>query len=47
MSCTRSLVLALGLGYLTARTRDITAAVVVHGMFNAVSFVFLLRGGAG
>jgi membrane protease YdiL (CAAX protease family) len=40
-------VLALGLGYLTARTRDITAAVVVHGMFNAVSFVYLLRGGAG
>ncbi len=40
-------VLALGLGYLTARTRDITAAIVVHGMFNAVSFVYLLRGGAG
>ena len=40
-------VLALGLGYLTARTRDITAAVVVHGMFNAVSFIYLLRGGAG
>lgn len=40
-------VLALGLGYLTARTRDITAAVVVHGLFNAVSFVYLLRGGAG
>ena len=37
-------VLALGLGYLTVRTRDITAAVFVHGMFNAVSFVYLLRG---
>jgi len=37
-------VLALGLGYLTVRTRDITAAAVVHGMFNAVSFVYLLRG---
>lgn len=37
-------VLALGLGYLTVRTRDITAAVVVHGLFNAVSFVYLLRG---
>jgi membrane protease YdiL (CAAX protease family) len=37
---------ALGLGYLTARTRDITTAVVVHGMFNAVSFVYLLRGGS-
>lgn len=36
---------ALGLGYLTARTRDITAAVVLHGMFNAVSFVYLLRAG--
>ncbi len=40
-------VLALGLGYLTARTGSIVPAVVVHGLFNAVSFVYLLRGPAG
>jgi membrane protease YdiL (CAAX protease family) len=40
-------VFGLGLGYLVARCRDITAAVVVHGMFNAVSYVYLLRGGVG
>jgi membrane protease YdiL (CAAX protease family) len=39
-------VLACGLGYLTARTRSIVPAVVVHGMFNAVSFVMLCRGSA-
>lgn len=38
--------LALGLGYLAARTGGITAPVVVHGLFNAVSFVYLLRGGS-
>ena len=37
-------VLALGLGYLTARTGSIIPAVVVHGLFNGVSFVYLLRG---
>ena len=36
-------VLALGLGYLTARTGSIIPAVVVHGLFNGVSFVLLLR----
>ncbi len=36
-------VLGLGLGYLTARTGSIVPAVVVHGLFNAVSFVYLLR----
>lgn len=40
-------VLGLALGYLAARTGDITACVVLHGLFNAVSFVYLLRGGAG
>ena len=36
--------LALGLGFLTARTGSIIPAVVVHGLFNGVSFVYLLRG---
>jgi len=36
-------ILALGLGYLTARTGSIVPAVVVHGLFNGVSFVLLLR----
>jgi membrane protease YdiL (CAAX protease family) len=38
--------LGLGLGYLAARTGGIAACVVLHGLFNAVSFVYLLRGGA-
>jgi len=37
-------VLACGLGYLTARTRSVIPAIVVHGLFNAVSFVMLCRG---
>lgn len=40
-------VLGLGLGYLAVRTRGIVACAVAHGLFNAVSFVYLLRGGAG
>ena len=36
-------VLACGLGYLTVRTGRITAAVVAHGLFNAVSSVILIR----
>ena len=40
-------VLACGLGYLTARTGRITAAVVAHGLFNAVSSVILIRQPAG
>lgn len=40
-------VLGLALGYLAARTGGITACVVLHGLFNAVSFVYLLRGGPG
>jgi membrane protease YdiL (CAAX protease family) len=39
-------VLGLVLGYLAARTNRITACVVLHGLFNAVSYVYLLRGGA-
>jgi membrane protease YdiL (CAAX protease family) len=38
-------VLALGLGYLYMRTRSLVGPVVVHGMFNAVSAVYLLMGG--
>lgn len=37
-------VLALGLGYLTSRTGSIIPAMVVHGLFNGVSFVYLFRG---
>ncbi len=37
-------VFALGLGYLTARTGSIVPGVVVHGLFNGASFVYLLRG---
>ncbi len=37
------LVLAVGLGWLVLRTKTVTAAVVAHGLFNAVSSVYLLR----
>jgi hypothetical protein len=40
-------VLGLGLGYLAARSGGVTASTVAHGLFNAVSFVYLLRGAAG
>lgn len=40
-------VLGLGLGYLAARSNGVTASTVAHGLFNAVSFVYLLRGPAG
>jgi membrane protease YdiL (CAAX protease family) len=38
--------LALGLGWLAVRTRGVLVPFVVHGLFNAVSAVFVLRGGA-
>jgi len=38
-------VLAVGLGYLYLRTRTLIGPVVVHGLFNAVSAVYLLLGG--
>lgn len=38
-------VLAVGLGYLYLRTCSLVGPVVVHGMFNAVSAVYLLLGG--
>jgi membrane protease YdiL (CAAX protease family) len=36
--------LGLGLGWLAVRTRGILAPAVVHGLFNAVSVLFVLRG---
>jgi membrane protease YdiL (CAAX protease family) len=39
-------VLGFGLGYLVARTRRLLPAVIVHGLFNAVSAVRVLSGGA-
>jgi membrane protease YdiL (CAAX protease family) len=38
-------VLAVGLGYLYLRTRSLIGPIVVHGLFNAVSVVYLLLGG--
>lgn len=38
-------VLGIGLGWLAMRTRGILAPVIVHGLFNAVSVLFVLRGG--
>jgi membrane protease YdiL (CAAX protease family) len=38
-------VLAIGLGYLYLRTRSLVGPIVVHGMFNAVSALYLLLGG--
>lgn len=37
--------LGLGLGWLAVRTRGVVAPAVAHGLFNAVSAVFVLRGG--
>lgn len=39
------MVLALGLGYLYLRTRSLVGPIVVHGLFNAVSAVYLILGG--
>ncbi len=38
--------LGLGLGWLAVRTRGFVAPAIVHGLFNAVSAVFVLRGAA-
>ena len=38
-------VLGLGLGWLAARTTGLLVPVLVHALFNAVSAVFVLRGG--
>lgn len=38
-------VLGLGLGWLAVRTNGIFVPVLVHSLFNAVSVVFVLRGG--
>lgn len=39
-------VLGLGLGWLAVRTRGVLAPVIVHGLFNAVSVLYVLRGGS-
>lgn len=36
-------VLGLGLGWLALRTRGFLASMIVHGLFNAVSVLFVLR----
>lgn len=38
-------VLGLGLGWLSVRTNGLLVPVAVHGLFNAVSVAFVLRGG--
>jgi membrane protease YdiL (CAAX protease family) len=38
--------LGLGLGWLAVRTNGVLVPIIVHALFNAVSTVFLLRGGA-
>ena len=40
-------VLGVALGYLATRTNRIAACAVLHGLFNAVSYVYVLRGGSG
>lgn len=37
--------LGLGLGWVAVRTRGVLAPALVHGLFNAVSVLFVLRGG--
>jgi membrane protease YdiL (CAAX protease family) len=39
--------LGLGLGWCAVRTRGVLVPAMVHGLFNAVSAVYVLRGGAG
>jgi len=38
--------LGLGLGWLAVRTRGVFVPIVVHGLFNAISAVYVLRGAA-
>jgi len=38
--------LGLGLGWCAVRTRGVLVPAIVHGLFNAVSAVYVLRGGA-
>jgi membrane protease YdiL (CAAX protease family) len=38
--------LSLGLGYLAVRTRNVAASIATHSLFNAVSVVYLLKGGS-
>jgi membrane protease YdiL (CAAX protease family) len=38
--------LGLGLGWLAVRTRGVLVPAIVHGLFNAVSAIYVLRGAA-
>jgi membrane protease YdiL (CAAX protease family) len=40
-------VLGLGLGYLALRTHSLVAPIVLHSLFNGVSYVLLLAGWSG
>ena len=37
--------LGLGLGWLAVRTRGVVAPIIVHGLFNTISVLFVLRSG--
>jgi membrane protease YdiL (CAAX protease family) len=37
----------LGLGWLAVRTRGVLVPIIVHGLFNAISTVYVLRSSAG
>jgi membrane protease YdiL (CAAX protease family) len=39
-------VFSIGLGWLAVRTGGVTAPIIVHGLLNAVSAIYVLRGGA-
>jgi membrane protease YdiL (CAAX protease family) len=38
--------LGVGLGWLAVRTRGVLVPALVHGLFNAVSAIYVLRGAA-
>lgn len=38
-------VFSIGLGWLAVRTGGVTAPIIVHGLLNAVSAIYVLRGG--
>jgi membrane protease YdiL (CAAX protease family) len=39
-------VLGLGLGWIAVQSRGLLVPIIVHGLFNAVSAVYVLRGAA-
>jgi membrane protease YdiL (CAAX protease family) len=38
-------VFSIGLGWLAIRTGGVTGPIIVHGLLNAVSAIYVLRGG--